>query len=459
MRIMLTVHQFLPEFSSGTEILALNTAKRLRDRGHRVFIFTAYPSPQEVDLNERFDSYEVDGLPVRRFKHTYSPALPPYNIVRSEYENTFLGDHFSKCLDTERPDVVHFFHLMRLSGAPIAVCSERNLPMVFTPTDFWIICPTCQLRAMDGSLCTGPDPSGINCLRHVVDLSQPDAVKKWVRSMPDFVLRLLINASKKQWCPEKRYAPYLAAFSNRFSYLMSSLNKVHRVLAPTRLMMKKLEEYGLRRNLLTHLPYGLEMNGMEDSPKKFNKVFTLGFIGTLSEHKGVHVLVDAVRLIPKRISVAVKIYGKPEEFPEYVRDLERRAEGDARIEFCGTFPNSQIGEVFSEVDVLVVPSVWYENTPLVLYSAQATKTPVIGSDIPGIAEVIEDGKNGFLFEMGDSQALSKLIMKLLGDPRLKMKLSYHSKRPQSMTEYVERLEEIYMELGACEGLQGVRSAC
>ena len=69
-------------------------------------------------------------------------------------------------------------------------------------------------------------------------------------------------------------------------------------------------------------------------------------------------------------------------------------------------PNESIGDVFSELDVLVVPSVWYENTPLAIYSAQEAGCPVIASNLGGMSEVIKHEKNGLLFEAGDFVGLA-----------------------------------------------------
>ena len=93
----------------------------------------------------------------------------------------------------------------------------------------------------------------------------------------------------------------------------------------------------------------------------------------------------------------------------------------------------------AEIDALVVPSVWYENTPLVIYSAQAEKCPVIGSDLPGIAEVIIHQYNGLLFEAGSSAGLSTQISKLIDDDRSVVTLSNNAIKIKTIQDYVEKL--------------------
>ena len=174
----------------------------------------------------------------------------------------------------------------------------------------------------------------------------------------------------------------------------------------------------------------------------------VGFVGTLAEHKGAHLLVRAVRTLPMDMPVALKIYGALDQFTDYGLMLRELAGADDRIEFCGTFPNNKVGEVMAGLDVLAVPSIWYENTPLVVYSAQAAGTPVVASDVGGLREAIRDGENGLLFRMGDTQALAAALARLVEDRTLLKKLARGAVKPRSVAEYVDQLEEVYGEIAA-----------
>jgi len=120
------------------------------------------------------------------------------------------------------------------------------------------------------------------------------------------------------------------------------------------------------------------------------------------------VLIEAVRSLPETIQLEVNIYGNIRQDPDYADRLKAIAGDDARISFCGTFPNERIGEIFEKIDVLVVPSIWFENTPLVIYSALAAGCPVIATDLGGLSEVIEDRINGLLFRKGDVTGLAEI---------------------------------------------------
>src|SRR5579864_368170 len=156
MNILLTVHQFLPDYSAGTEVLTFETAKELRRSGHNVHIFTGYPAREHRNDDERFDHYEVEGLPVERFHHSYVPMGGQENTTEAEYDNHLFATYFREFLKRQDFDVVHFFHLGRLSASAVEVCYQAAIRMVLTPTDFWFVCPTNQLRLPDGSMCKGP---------------------------------------------------------------------------------------------------------------------------------------------------------------------------------------------------------------------------------------------------------------------------------------------------------------
>ena len=173
-------------------------------------------------------------------------------------------------------------------------------------------------------------------------------------------------------------------------------------------MLTKLLQYGLQLEHTIIIPFGLNLAYLNAERPRPANTLRLGFVGTLFEHKGVHVLIKSVCQLTGR-PIELKIYGKTDEYPVYMERLKKLTQNDPRIQFCGTFPNNKIGEIFSSLDALVVPSLWYENSPLVLYSAQAAGCPVIASNMAGLSEVIEHGKNGLLFEAGNADELATTI--------------------------------------------------
>jgi len=141
----------------------------------------------------------------------------------------------------------------------------------------------------------------------------------------------------------------------------------------------------------------------------------------------------------------LKIYGNPQDFPDYYARLRALSDGCQTIQFCGTFPNAEIAHVLAEIDALVVPSLWYENTPLVVYSALAAQCPVIASDLPGLSEVVRHGWNGLTFPAGDVASLHCRLARLVGETDLLVHLTANCKKPKSTTTYVDELLLLYSQ--------------
>ena len=139
----------------------------------------------------------------------------------------------------------------------------------------------------------------------------------------------------------------------------------------------------------------------------------VGFVGTLVWHKGAHVLIEAVRGLPAG-RVDVRLHGDPSAFPSYVGRLRAAATG-LPVRFMGPFDRERAGEVYGDLDVLVVPSLWAENSPLVIHEACMAGVPVVGARQGGIPELVTDGVNGLLYDAFSPSALAAALASLLED--------------------------------------------
>lgn len=444
LKIVLTVHQFFPEYYSGTEVLTHSVARELRMRGHEVSVLTGYPARELIPDATRFDKYEIDGIPVYRFHHSFVPMGGQEVVSEIEYNNHLTASYFKGLLDELKPDIVHFFHFSRLGAALVDVTKELDIPAYYTPTDFWAVCPTSQLLLPDGHVCAGPSSHGGNCVKHVALLTRWRHYSGVVKHLPDSAIDAFAVVAKADHSINFPFRQEIAALSRRKPFNISRLNGLQGIVSPTQLMTDVLTGNGVNPELIKQSAYGINVAGFEKFQREYTDggPITIGYIGTLAPHKGCHVLVDAFNKLIKS-NARLKIYGNPKEFPDYVADLHAAAKGNDAIEFCGTFPNAQIAEVLSRIDVLVVPSVWYENTPLVVYSALAAKCPVIASNFPGMSEVVRDGWNGLLFEPNKADALSACLARLLHEPTLLQALSKNCEPPKSIAVYVDELIGLY----------------
>ena len=219
-----------------------------------------------------------------------------------------------------------------------------------------------------------------------------------------------------------------------------------RVIAPTKLTRDLLIRNGIDPSLIRLSRYGLDTSEIDTAPRSPVKPSTLriGYIGNLASHKGVDLLIEAFRGIPRDMMKArLKIYGSPTRDPAYFKLLTKLAGEDRRINFAGTFGTEKIGWIFSDIEVLVVPSRWYENSPLVVYAAFASGTPVVATNLGGLSELVEHDKNGLLFPVDDAEKLNAQLLRFFPEPDLLRQLRDGIQPVKTAKESANELEQIY----------------
>ncbi|WP_047302418.1 glycosyltransferase [Pseudomonas fluorescens] len=420
-RILLCAHQFFPHFSAGTEVLTLSTAQALRGLGFAVDIVTAKLSDIEsVEVSK----YRYKDFTVHQLAIPYTAGKISSATLMKEYYNPSVYLPFRNLLEQLKPDLVHFFHLKNLTITALNACFEKNIPTVYTPTDYWINCRSCQLvKPWGKSDCAGPSLLAGNCLKHLAINNKKGAIRTFIKFTPQLVFSSLIFvASTPIKTRLMKFASPLTDLSKRQHAITEALLKVDRILPPTLFIEKMLLNIGLPQHTIRRLRYGIQPPLIHladvDTIKPVKSAVSVGFIGTLTEHKGCHIFLQAIKALP-HVDIEVLIYGDHLQYPEYISTLKTIIQEDKRIRFLGTFPHEEIGNILHSLDVLVIPSTWRENAPLVLLNALACGTPVIASDVTGITEYLSEGDDVSVFEPGNSRQLAQQLeahLALVNDP-------------------------------------------
>lgn len=447
MRILLTAHQFFPKHSSGTEVLTRDSGLEMMARGHEVYVLTADPEAHGKSLDVSHEDYDYQGLNVRAL------GLPRRRTalenIRDEHDNDLVADHVRRYVRQVKPDAVHMFHLSRLSSSVIEVFRELGVPLVFTPTDFWTICPRNTLAKPSGELSTGPDDISSNCLecwgveRFLPPDRLPDVDDKQL-FYREIAERVLAEPGDRH--PKMDLVRVMLA---RIGLQRERFNSVDAILAPTRLVHRMFTGNGIDPNLITVSPYGMDLSnfrGARRSSPAPNRL-RVGYIGTIHPQKGLHVLLEAFKKLPANDGVTLRVCGDLKWYPDYARRVCGLDGGDPRINFAGSFPNEKMGEELDKIDVLVVPSTWYENTPLVIYSAFAAGIPVVATNLGGMAEVVHHEENGLLFEPGDPEDLARQLTRLVEEPGLLGRLSDHPNSVRTVQDSVDEMMDFYERIG------------
>jgi glycosyltransferase involved in cell wall biosynthesis len=196
------------------------------------------------------------------------------------------------------------------------------------------------------------------------------------------------------------------------------------------------------------VPVGLDLERYNTYARRpTDGVLRIGFVGQIAPHKGIHLLVSAFRRLKTRGQpLELHIYGGLQVFPKYVETLRRLAGDDTRIHFLGRFENHRSHEVLSGIDVLVVPSTWYENRPMAILEAQASGTPVITAALGGMAEMVRDEVDGLHFLPDSVGDLERQLQRVLDEPELLPRLRAGISPPRNREDEMQQLMDIYAAL-------------
>jgi glycosyltransferase involved in cell wall biosynthesis len=442
LRVLLTAHQFLPRYSSGTEILTRDTGLEMLARGHAVHVLTVDPDARGRSIDVSYEDYDYRGLKVRAL------GLPRRKLrldtIKDEYDHDLVAEHVRRYVKLVEPDVVHMFHLSRLSGSVIDVFRELGVPVVFTPTDFWAICVRSTLQKPSGELSTGPDGISSNCLEcQGVQRFLPESELPETTDKRQFYRKIAERALAKAEHPSMALVRAMLA---RTGFLRERFNSLDAILTPTKLMQQMLTANGIDPALIRISPYGMDTSDFRDARRPRSGELRVGYIGTIHQQKGLHILLEAFKKLPRDGGATLRVCGDLKSYPDYAREVYGLAGGDPRVNFAGPFPNERMPEELGKVDVLVIPSTWYENTPLVLYSAFAAGIPVVASNLGGMAEVVRHGENGLLFEPGDPEDLARQLGRLIEEPGLLEELGENGGNVRSVEDSVDEMLALYERL-------------
>jgi glycosyltransferase involved in cell wall biosynthesis len=131
---------------------------------------------------------------------------------------------------------------------------------------------------------------------------------------------------------------------------------------------------------------------------------------------------------------------------EFEKNVRKMARTDSRIEFMGQYDYNDIESILGNIDVVIVPSIWFENAPLTVTTSLAYGIPVITSDIGGMKEMVNGGQNGFTFHVGAPEDLTAKIVQIAEDPSIIEELRKTIRYPIRVEEEAFFTETIYKQL-------------
>lgn len=436
LNILYAVHHFPPKFNGGAEWRTHRTASAMQKKGYRVHVVCieeiTFGKSNKVEVK---DSYFGD---LHVFRLFLQLAVRP-DRLGYHYQNQPLGEVLSDLLEKTQTNLFHLFGGYLLNMNALRSAREKGVEAIVSLTDFWYFCPRIQMINSSGYVCTFP----IEDWRCARCLGEEKRRFRWLG-------RFLPKTMKYYWQSKKKSRRDL---HNRMGILIGELNQTKAIVSPSHFVRDAYIQLGVEPERLVYSRQGVDLSNFPVEPaiKKWTGILRIGYIGQITQIKGVHILVDAVNKL-RNEPIQLNLYGDLSKNKKYVMKLQALVKGNPKITFAGLLDRQELPKVLENLDALVVPSLWYENSPNVIQEAFAMKTPVIASNMGGMAELIKNRENGLLFEAGDCDDLAEKFKELLREPALIEQMQKGIEPVKSVEMEMVELEEIYHRItGKAEG--------
>jgi glycosyltransferase involved in cell wall biosynthesis len=352
----------------------------------------------------------VNGDPSQYFVFTETEHFDFFTLTSRD--KALYSRHLTDFLLAHRPDVVHLQHT-HFIGLDLLSQIRRVLPtaaIVYTLHEFLPICHRDgqMLRSFSDELCSEASPRRCHeCFPQISEQS--------------FFLR-------------ERFVK--AHFAN-----------VDRFIAPSAQLMDKYLRWGIEPERIEVEEYGRRSPAVRaPAPRQGDPPANVGFFGQLSHFKGGRLMLEAMSMLDEKAPAHLWLHGanlelQSQEFQDDFATMLEPLRG--RVTFRGPYAHNELAKLMADLHWVVVPSIWWENSPLVIQEASFHRRPIICSDVGGMAEKVRDGVDGIHFRVGDAYSLARAIETATGSPRLWRSLSAGIREPHSMDAHVEHLLAMY----------------
>jgi len=373
----------------GSERYMFDLAGLLETHGHQVFPFAMkHPENVSTPYARHFVSQVDFNHPSFRYNLRYGARIIGKSIYSLESRRKIRA-----LIREVDPDLAHV-HLIshQISPSILVELKKQGVPVVQTLHEYKLICPNYRLYdERRGAICE------------------------------DCRDRRYRRAFLRKCLKDSRSASLLGSLAMFFHKKTGIYEKnVNLFIAPSRFLRDKVIEFGIDEGQVEYLPNFVQVERFTPC-YDFEEYFV--YAGRLSAEKGLFTLLEAMK---KLKGIRLRLVGRGPLEPalrKYVS--ENRLDN---VEFSGFLTGEELISMMARAMFVVLPSEWYENCPMVLLEAFALGKPGLGSNLGGIPDLIEDGRNGLLFKAGDSSDLAEKINHLLRNPNLVRSFSRESRK-------------------------------
>jgi glycosyltransferase involved in cell wall biosynthesis len=433
MRVLHLLQNYPPWGSGGTEIFCARLCQQLKNSGIEVTVALH----QTGSLPEP-GYYECEGIPV-----VILPSLPDYrDRARSFTRTTVNAVGFPELLDKYQPDILHLHGFVQVNGLThIQWAQKKGVKTVLTFHTPGVSCLRKSLLYKGREICDGE-----------IIINRCAECRLHNAGIPDPAAKILSNVK----------IPGLKVNNSKINYVLTSpqWTKLHQKawldMVNSIDALHVLAEWTRQVALINNAPeqkvhlirtFGPKPISRPSSTRKTHQNYlNLVYVGRCDFVKGIHVIIDAIDLLPSDFPLKITFFTLGWDQSKYGKERKNRIQNDQRLIIRESLPNHQLLQELSQYDACLVPSIWLETGPLTVLEAFAAGIPVIGSRRGGIAELVQDGVDGMLFEPGNAQELAQLLENLLKDSSLLIKLKENVKPPRNSTDFTQDMINLYSQL-------------
>lgn len=357
----------------------------------------------------------VGGDPNQYFVFTETEHFDFFTLTSRD--KALYSQHLTNFLLAHRPDVVHLQHT-HFIGVDLLSQIRRVLPeakIVYTLHEFLPICHRDgqMVRTFSSELCGESSPRRCNeCFPEISEQS----------------------------------------FFLRERFVRGHFENVDLFVAPSAQLMEKYLRWGIEPERIVVEEYGrLAPAERAPAPSQTKAPTNIGFFGQLSRFKGAEVMLDAMSMLGQSCDAHLWLHGanlelQTQEFQDEFAARHKTLKD--RITFRGPYDHAELPKLMADLHWVVVPSIWWENSPLVIQEAFFHRRPIFCSDVGGMAEKVRDGVDGIHFRRNDAFSLARTIESATANPRLWRSLRDGIREPHLMDTHIARLRGFYDAAGA-----------
>lgn len=385
----------------GSEKYYFELGELLKKHGHEVAYFS-----MEDEKNIKTGDKEYF---VPQFDLNNSSKLKALDVISNKHNQKIM----EQALDDFKPDIVHLNNFQRqLSASIIKPCIDRKIPIVFTAHDVQAICPAITMMDNDKRPCElCMHGKYMNCIKK--SCNKGSKLKSILGALEGYYYRI-----------HKIYT-----------------EKINYIITPSEFYRKKFIEDGVNENKIQAIHNSIEMD--DYNVKTEDDGYALYF-GRLSKEKGILDLINAFKSCKDgKLFIAGE---GPEK--ETIEQIIKENKLGRRVKLLGFLNKEQMTEITRKCKFVVVPSIWYENCPYSILETLAIGKPIIGSNMGGIPELVNDNKNGFIYSTVEE--LTDRMNTLFEDKKLVEKFGKESKnlakKNYDREVYYKKIEKIYKDV-------------